>query len=148
MPSLSLTQPHWDRMRLHVETCRPEEACGLLAGSGSEVREVLPIPNRNRSATSFRMDPVEQLRAFNWMDLNGLELVGIYHSHPAGPESGSPGNPRPSPTDLAEAAYPVVQVIWSRPQGSWQAQAYWIEAGRALEVELRIGHGRQDTAGT
>ncbi len=142
MDRLILTQDHWDRMRLHVDSCAPLEACGLLAGSAGSVREVLPISNRDRSPTSFVMDPVEQLRAFNWIDAQGLELVGVYHSHPAGPEAPAPGNPGPSPTDIARAAYPVAYVIWSRPDGAWQAQAFWIEAGRALDVQLLVGRGQ------
>ena len=37
----------------------------------------------------------------------GSMLIGIFHSHPAGPETASV-------TDIAEAAYEVVSVIWSR----------------------------------
>ena len=136
-----MTREQWNRMRSHAESCRPQEACGLLAGTGEVVREVLQISNQSGSATSFRMDPVEQVRAFNWIEAGGLELIGIYHSHPAGPETGAPGNPRPSRTDLAEAAYPVAYVIWSRPEGAWQARCFLIEDGRAMEVELRIGPG-------
>ncbi len=126
-------------MRSHVDACKPEEACGLLAGTGQLVREVLQITNQNHSPTGFRMDPVEQIQAFNRIEAQGLELVGIYHSHPAGPESPGAPNPGPSPTDIAEAAYPVIHVIWSRPQGVWQARAFWIEDGRASEVELELG---------
>ncbi len=126
-------------MRSHVEANKPEEACGLLAGIGHAVSEVLQITNQNHSPTSFRMDPVEQIQAFNRIEAQGLELIGIYHSHPAGPESAGGRNPGPSPTDIAEAAYPVIHLIWSRPQGVWQARAFWIEAGRASEVELELG---------
>ncbi len=129
-------------MRSHVDACRPEEACGLLAGTGEVVHEVLQITNQNHSPTSFRMDPVEQIRAFDWIEAHGLDLIGIYHSHPAGPESGAGGSPGPSPTDIAEAAYPVIHVIWSRPQGVWQARGFLIEDGRALEVELEPGRGQ------
>jgi len=138
MQTLTLSPEQMESMRLHVEDRRPEEACGLLAGKGGHVQQVLPVTNQNHSAVSFRMDPLEQLRAFNWMDANGLDLVAIYHSHPAGPEAASPGNPAPSPTDIAEAAYPVVYIIWSRADGSWQAHAYSIQQGHGLEVELSI----------
>lgn len=140
MASLILTQDQWNLMRSHVEAVSPEEACGLLAGNSEVVREVLQIPNQLRSRTAFRMDPVEQLRAFNRFEANGLDLIGIYHSHPAGAESGSPGRPDPSPTDILESAYPVVQVIWSRPDGTWRARGFLIDDGRASEVELQIGN--------
>jgi proteasome lid subunit RPN8/RPN11 len=136
MEHLSLTQDQWNSMRSHLDACRPQEGCGLLAGTGGSVHRVLPIANRLESPSRFRMDPLEQLRALNWMDDNGLELVGIFHSHPADPEAGVPVRGEPSPTDIAEAAYPVVHVIWSRPAGQWQARGYWIEQGRASEVEL------------
>ena len=138
MHRLILNQEQWTRMQSHVESTRPQEACGLLAGTGELVRAVLEIANQNQSETSFRMDPVEQIRAFNWMEANGLELIGIYHSHPAGPETRAPGNSGPSPTDLSQAAYPVAYVIWSRPKAVWQARCFSVEAGRAMEVELRI----------
>jgi proteasome lid subunit RPN8/RPN11 len=60
-----------------------------------------------------------------------LELVGIYHSHPNGPD-------HPSPTDIAENMYPVAQIIWFRENGEWRARAYKIEAGTAIEIALEI----------
>ena len=99
------------------------------------------IANQAQSPVKFKMDPVEQIRAFDWMEANGLELVGIFHSHPAGPETASP-------TDIAEAAYQVVQIIWSRPDSSikgadetWQARAFWIENGQSSNAELQITVG-------
>ncbi len=77
------------------------------------------------------MDPYEQLEAFDWIESNGLDLLGIFHSHPAGPES-------VSATDIIEAAYEVVHVILSRKTGVWKARGFWIEGGRALEVDLQI----------
>ncbi len=75
------------------------------------------------------MEPAEQLRAFDWIDSQGLDLLGIYHSHPAGPE-------RPSETDIAEAAYPVAHLIWSHAGGAWGLRGFWIEDSRLSEVKL------------
>ncbi len=126
---LRLTPSQVERMRAHVNSCLPLEACGLLAGTGDAVREVLPIDNQAGSPLRFRMDPAEQLRTFDWMDSNGLDLLGIFHSHPAGPEG-------PSATDIAEAAYMVVHVIWSHEQGAWKVHGFWIENGRVSDVKL------------
>lgn len=123
-------------MRAHVEVGAPLEACGLLAGKNDSVEKVFLISNQARSAVRFRMDPAEQLRAFNWMESNGLDLLGIFHSHPAGPAT-------PSPTDIQEAAYPVVHLIWSRSQGNWLARGFWFKDGQATEVTLRIIQAEQ-----
>ncbi len=93
------------------------------------MQEVLPVRNAARSPVRFRMDPAEQLRAFDWMQSNGLDLLGIFHSHPAGPDV-------PSPTDIAESAYTVVQLIWSYAQGAWKVRGFWIENGRLSDVKL------------
>jgi proteasome lid subunit RPN8/RPN11 len=77
------------------------------------------------------MDPLEQLTAFEWIESQNLELLAIFHSHPAGPET-------VSATDIAEAAYPVVHIILSRPHGEWRARGFWIENHRASEVTLQV----------
>jgi proteasome lid subunit RPN8/RPN11 len=77
------------------------------------------------------MDPLEQVQAFNWIDEHDLELLGIFHSHPTGPEY-------PSPTDIEEAAYEVIYIIWSRAPVGWQAHGYRIQNAEAQEVSLLI----------
>ena len=89
------------------------------------------VRNQEQSPVRFVMDPREQLKAFDWIESSGLDLLGIFHSHPAGPEI-------VSVTDIAEAAYEVIHIIWSRTEGRWQARGFWIEAGEASEVTLRI----------
>ncbi len=124
-------------MRRHVSRCLPQEACGLLAGrispSDNQARILMTIgvPNLLRSPVRFRMSPRAQLRAFHRIEAAGLELVGIYHSHPNGPSV-------PSPTDLAEAAYPVITLLWSRQDGKWQLHGFRLEAKKHVEISLQI----------
>jgi proteasome lid subunit RPN8/RPN11 len=118
-------------MLAHVGRQVPLEACGLLAGKKDRVEKVILVRNQVQSPARFVMDPYEQLQAFDWIESNGLELLGIFHSHPAGP-------PAVSATDIAEAAYEVVQIIWSRDQQDWQARGFWIANGRVSEVSLQI----------
>jgi len=125
---------HWGAMRTHVESHAPLEACGLLAGKNNTVEKVLPVRNQAQSPTRFLMDPAEQLAAFDWIEANDLELLAIYHSHPNGPET-------VSATDIEDASYPVVSIIWSGKNGAWQARGFRIEDGQATEVELRIISG-------
>lgn len=115
----------------HVDQHAPLEACGLLAGRNDRVENVILVHNQAQSPMRFIMDPYEQLQAFDWIESNQLELLGIFHSHPAGPET-------VSVTDIAEAAYEVIHLIWARDQNGWQARGFWIENGSATEVSLEI----------
>ena len=133
---LKLERKHWNIMRAHVQAHVPLEACGLLAGKNNRVEKILLIENQAKSQVKFRMDPKEQLEAFNWIDSNELDLVGIFHSHPAGPET-------ISATDIEEAAYAATQIIWSRTKGNWIARGFWIENKLVSEVTLEIINNEQ-----
>ena len=135
---LVLTPAHCELMRAHVERCLPFEACGLLAGKLGTVQEVIVITNKLRSSTRFRMEPAEQVRAFAAIESRGLELLGIFHSHPADPGTADAVRVGLSATDIAEAAYPVVHVLWSRARGQWAAKGYWIVGEQVSEVVLDI----------
>jgi proteasome lid subunit RPN8/RPN11 len=131
MQSIILTNKQWQFMRRHVDAESPLEACGLLGGKNSRVEMVLEIQNQARSPARFVMDPQEQLDAFDQIESRGLDLIGIYHSHPAGPDA-------VSVTDIAEAAYSVVYIVWSRADGEWRARGFWIENGQAGEVTVQV----------
>ena len=131
MRSLILTKEQYQKMIAHVDLHAPLEACGLLAGHGSSVERVLEVTNQAQSAVRYVMDPVEQLNGFEWIDSNELDLIGIFHSHPTGPET-------VSPTDIAEAAYAVVYVILAHMDSAWHARGFWIEGGTYHEVVLKV----------
>jgi len=126
---LKLGRKVWQAMRRHVNRRLPQEACGLLAGENDLVERSLGIPNADRSPVRFRMEPRAQWRAFQSIESAGLELVGIYHSHPNGPD-------HPSPTDIAETMYPVAQIVWFQVAGEWQAHGFKIEEGKVVEITL------------
>ena len=118
-------------MLKHVMEHAPLEACGLLAGKNGRMEKVIPVRNQAQSPVLLVMDPYEQLQAFEWIDSQGLELIGIFHSHPAGPET-------VSATDIREAAYEVVHLVWSFFDGAWKMRGFWIQKGQADEVSLSI----------
>lgn len=128
---LTLSREQVREITEYVERHAPLEACGLLAGRNDRVEKVLFVQNQAQSPVRFVMDPYEQLQAFEQIDADGLDLLGIFHSHPAGPETASP-------TDIAEAAYAVVHVICSRRDGEWSLRGFWIEDGASTEVPLRV----------
>ena len=128
---LTLKRTHVQKIIKHADIHAPLESCGLLAGKNDRVEKVLFVQNQAQSPVRFVMEPYEQLRAFEWIESNGLDLLGIFHSHPAGPETASS-------TDIAEAAYAVVHVICSGKDGKWKLRGFWIENGEAVETALEI----------
>jgi proteasome lid subunit RPN8/RPN11 len=133
MTSLTLTKAQLEEMIAHVDSLAPLEACGLLAGKNSSVEKVLMVANQAQSEVQYAMKPLDQLNALEWIEANELELLGIFHSHPAGPEV-------VSSTDIAQAYYQVVYVILSRAERirAWRARGFWIENGGFCEVTLQI----------
>jgi proteasome lid subunit RPN8/RPN11 len=127
MNPIRLRQIHWDQIQKHLEECLPFEGCGLLAGLGRLVIDVHPVPNIMRSETGYRMDPEEQVRALLWIEAQRLDLLAIYHSHPAGP-------PVPSKIDRQQAAYPeAAHMICFRDAEAWSARAFSISADGAVQ---------------
>jgi proteasome lid subunit RPN8/RPN11 len=127
------------QMRAHAGACFPEEACGLIGGVGDQARQVWPVENQLHSPVRFQMTPLSQLKAFLQMEKNGVELLGIFHSHPAGPDI-------PSQTDIAEFFYPGTPTLILSPTGepmrntgeNWQIKGFQIENDQAVEIELRF----------
>jgi proteasome lid subunit RPN8/RPN11 len=118
-----------------VERCLPEEACGLLAGRDGCTIAVYAVENKMHSPVRFRMAPQQQVDTLFEIEGRGWELYAIYHSHPSGP-------PRPSPTDIAEAAYPgVAYLVWSPLDEGWLCRAFSIENGLASEFSLLLQDG-------
>src|SRR5215510_10177904 len=86
----------------HAYDCYPEEACGLLIGDprrGHAVKFV-PCENTAHSAKVYTVDPKAILRAEREAEAEGLELIGVMHSH-------TPTEPYPSPTDVRQAPDPA-----------------------------------------
>jgi proteasome lid subunit RPN8/RPN11 len=84
----------------HARRDAPRECCGFLVGRGGQIRFSLPMTNVARGVARYRIDPREHIdvRRRLRQSTPPLEIVGVYHSHPA-------GAPVPSRRDLADANY-------------------------------------------
>lgn len=82
MRSVAISKPDADELIRHAEDCMPNESCALLLGRGRTVSRVLPARNAAASAVSFEIPPDLLLDAYRTADLEGLEVMGIFHSHP------------------------------------------------------------------
>lgn len=63
----------------------PIEACGYLAGNDNVAKEVIYMKNIDNSPEHFTFDPKEQFAALKYARSKGLDLIGVYHTHPATP---------------------------------------------------------------
>lgn len=127
---LKLSPLIFREMKEHVIRSLPEEACGLLGGKRGIAEVVLPVTNMLHSATRFEMEPAEQLKAFLYLEERQMDLVGVYHSHPKGPEV-------PSDTDISHFYYPgVISLIWSYDGTEWKVRAFNIGEKGYKEIML------------
>lgn len=112
----------------HGVATYPEEGCGLLLGAVDGdcimVTAVHPAVNRwpvaEERPERFQIDAADMLQAELAAAAQGLDVVGVFHSHPDHP-------PVASPRDLAWAAWPgyaylITEVRNGQPlqSRSWQ----------------------------
>jgi len=81
---LRIEKRAWDTMVSHVEGTFPKEGCGVMVGSDGVVREVVPLPNvyTGPQEDFFVMDPKDLNRVDQEARQKGLDVLGIFHSHP------------------------------------------------------------------
>lgn len=76
----------------------PCECCGLLLGRDGHIERARPAQNTaDDPLTRFEIDPAALIAAHRSARAGGPDLIGYYHSHPA-------GHPRPSATDCEHAS--------------------------------------------
>jgi proteasome lid subunit RPN8/RPN11 len=78
----------WAAMVAHARQAYPNECCGAMLGAVDDgrkvVREALPLENafEGVQATRYQLRPEDLLEADAAARRRGMELIGIYHSHP------------------------------------------------------------------
>jgi [CysO sulfur-carrier protein]-S-L-cysteine hydrolase len=103
----------------HAKKCAPAESCALLFGKEKSdiatVTEVFLTKNTEDSPVNFTISNEELLRGYQEAEKKGLDVIGIFHSHPH-------SEARPSPTDKKFMMInPVVWVIFSNVQDQLNA---------------------------
>jgi proteasome lid subunit RPN8/RPN11 len=78
----------WSAMRSHAERAYPNECCGAMLGridSGvKSVQRAVALDNAfaGPQKTRYEIRPEDLLEADRAARRDGLDLIGIYHSHP------------------------------------------------------------------
>ena len=77
----------WQTMVLHAERTYPHECCGAMLGhigSNKEVVEAVPLENAfaGERKARYELRPEDLLEADRAARARGLDLIGVFHSHP------------------------------------------------------------------
>ena len=112
----------------------PNEACGLIAARDGGPTKVYPMKNADSSPVTYRLDPKEQLQAFNDIDEQGWELWAIYHSH-------THSEAYPSETDQRQAFYPEARylILSLENREDPVLRGFRIVSGEVTEEEVSVG---------
>lgn len=135
MSMLQMPMPIYERMIGQAREGFPFEVCGILGGKGNIVSAIYPMTNTDASREHFMMDPREQFSVAKELRARGLEMVALYHSHPATPA-------RPSDEDIRLALTPDISyVIVSLVDPSApEVRSFKIADRKVGSEELRIIH--------
>jgi proteasome lid subunit RPN8/RPN11 len=123
------------QVAVHAHESWPFECCGLLIGTAVAIETVYRARNVHESRIRYLVCPEDHFAAIRLARANGLDVVGAYHSHPA-------GRPRPSAVDRDEAqgdgfTYVIAgtrrlrRASWGRGLRSREAHGYWGATQRA-----------------
>jgi proteasome lid subunit RPN8/RPN11 len=97
---ISFSAPLYNAMVASCVRALPNEGCGLLLGNvDGIVVDVVSSPNVADSAKVYEIESRVLLRTFRRAEDEGLEVIGVYHSH-------TNSEAYPSPTDVAQAPDP------------------------------------------
>lgn len=120
---LEISRDLYDELVSRSRDGGEREVCGVLGGrfdaDHSVATTLQPTPNvAERPEIRYEIDPEELLERIEAIEDDGLDVVGFYHSHPAGPTV-------PSETDAAQAtwtdrSYVIVALDGYPSVGSWR----------------------------
>ncbi len=117
--TIIITQTQKQILIEHAKKCAPAESCALLFGKEESdittVNDVLLTKNTEDSPVNFVISNEELLSGYQEAERKGLDVVGIFHSHPH-------SEAMPSSTDKKFMTInPVVWVIFSNSENEMNA---------------------------
>lgn len=118
----------------HARQNPQQECCGLLAGRDAVITRAFPAHNAALNpATAYEIAPEELFRLMREIRSAGLQLLGIYHSHPQ-------GVPEPSPRDIAQAYYPEAAYFIISPRAHHEdpVRAFSIRDGTVSQLQITV----------
>jgi proteasome lid subunit RPN8/RPN11 len=130
--AIRISRAAFDDIAAHARQALPVECCGVLIGKAATILEARRTANLADDPNRFLVDPKGHIDARRDARNRGLDVVGFYHSHPH-------SEPVPSPTDLAEMAYPDCLYLIVRPLAdTMKCGLFRVESSMFVEVELQV----------
>ena len=125
----------------HCNAGYPNEACGILGGRDGRVERVYCMSNARPGPVSYEMEPEEQFRVMKELRQAGIEMIGLFHSHPG-------GRAYPSSVDVEKAYWPgttlpnypeaVYVIVSLMDRANPEVRGYCINEGTIREVPLSV----------
>jgi len=122
-----------EEMLRHARSEPRMECCGLLAGVDGVITKSFLAKNVLASPTAYEVAPQELFPLFRQMGEEGLDHLGIYHSHPA-----TENFPSPSDVELAGYPYQAYFIISPLPTAPKPVRAFYIRDGNVEELDIVI----------
>ena len=82
MQKIILSQSDKKILTEHAENEKPNESCAILFGKENIVLEIFPTKNIEESPVNFTISNEQLIEAYQDAENKGLEIIGIFHSHP------------------------------------------------------------------
>jgi [CysO sulfur-carrier protein]-S-L-cysteine hydrolase len=132
LPSIRISSAVLHQIIEHARRDPLVECCGLLAGRENHITRAYPAKNvAAEPATRYEVGPRELVNVMRRIREDGLNLLGIYHSHPNATEV-------LSKTDVAGAGYPSVAyfIVSHASARDPQVRTFSIHDGHVSELNL------------
>jgi len=134
LSKLKISKKHLDRIIRESKASRIE-ICGLLLGNVEGdvgvVEEIRFGKNIKSSTVEFEIDPTDLYEVLTYAEKKGLEVVGMFHSHPA--------SAKPSKLDLkGMQLWPIPWLIVSSIDGSYDCFLLDLEKKRLMKVQVIV----------
>jgi len=123
-----------NNLELHANEQNPYEACAILLGNKDEqiweTTEIFLTENIEKSEINFTVSNEQLLEGYKMAEEKGLDVVGIFHSHPK-------SLPSPSNTDIKfMKGNPIPWIIYSGL--TKEMKAYLLDS-EIIQIPIKSG---------
>ena len=139
---LKIKKEHIEEIKKQGEKGYPYEICGFMLGKIDyennirEVKEIFQVENQNKERANdrFEISPKDYLKVEDYAKKKGVQIIGIYHTHPDNPD-------KPSKTDLMFAQPDMSYIIMSVNNGkaeNWRSWELDLEKNEFKEEKMEV----------